>query len=111
MQKIGRWVDKRLKWFFTVPTIIFVLAMVLFPIIYTLVLSFHSWRMSANIPWEYVGLQNYIDLFSDSRFPMAIGRTFIFTAIALTIEMILGIGIALFLNLSLIHISEPTRPY
>ena len=69
MQKIGRWVDKRLKWFFTVPTIIFVLAMVLFPIIYTLVLSFHSWRMSANIPWEYVGLQNYIDLFSDSRFP------------------------------------------
>ena len=98
MQKIGRWVDKRLKWFFTVPTIIFVLAMVLFPIIYTLVLSFHSWRMSANIPWEYVGLQNYIDLFSDSRFPMAIGRTFIFTAIALTIEMILGIGIALFLN-------------
>ena len=98
MQKIGRWVDKRLKWFFTVPTIIFVLAMVLFPIIYTLVLSFHSWRMSANIPWEYVGLQNYIDLFSYSRFPMAIGRTFIFTAIALTIEMILGIGIALFLN-------------
>ena len=98
MQKIGRWVDKRLKWFFTVPTIIFVLAMVLFPIIYTLVLSFHSWRMSANIPWKYVGLQNYIDLFSDSRFPMAIGRTFIFTAIALTIEMILGIGIALFLN-------------
>ncbi len=57
MQKIGRWVDKRLKWFFTVPTIIFVLAMVLFPIIYTLVLSFHSWRMSANIPWEYVGLK------------------------------------------------------
>lgn len=98
MQKIGRWVDKRLKWFFTVPTIIFVLAMVLFPIIYTLVLSFHSWRMSANIPWKYVGLQNYIGLFSDSRFPMAIGRTFIFTAIALTIEMILGIGIALFLN-------------
>ena len=98
MQKIGRWVDKRLKWFFTVPTIIFVLAMVLFPIIYTLVLSFHSWRMSANIPWKYVGLQNYIDLFSDSRVPMAIGRTFIFTAIALTIEMILGIGIALFLN-------------
>lgn len=98
MQKVGRWVDKRLKWFFTVPTILFVLAMVLFPIIYTLVLSFHSWRMSANIPWEYIGLQNYIDLFSDSRFPMAIGRTFIFTAIALTIEMVLGIGIALFLN-------------
>lgn len=98
MQKIGRWVDKRLKWFFTVPTIIFVLAMVLFPIIYTLVLSFHSWRMSANIPWDFIGMQNYIDLFSSDRFPMAIARTFIFTAIAMVFEITLGIAIALFLN-------------
>lgn len=54
--------------------------------------------MSANIPWDFIGLQNYIDLFSSDRFPLAIGRTFIFTAIALTIEMVLGIAIALFLN-------------
>ena len=64
MRKLGRWLDKRLNYIFTVPTIIFVLGMVLFPIIYTFALSFHSWRMSANIPWEFIGLDNYIDLFS-----------------------------------------------
>ena len=90
--------DKHLKWFFTVPTIIFVLAMVLFPILYTFVLSFHSWRMSANIPWKFVGFENYSNLFASDRFPNAIGRTFLFTAIAMVFEIFLGIAIALFLN-------------
>ncbi len=98
MRKLGRWLDKRLNYIFTVPTIIFVLGMVLFPIIYTFALSFHSWRMSANIPWEFIGLDNYIDLFSDSRFLDSVWRTFFFSAIALVFEVVLGIAIALFLN-------------
>ena len=98
MRKLGRWLDKRLNYIFTVPTIIFVLGMVLFPIIYTFALSFHSWRMSANIPWDFIGLDNYIDLFSDSRFLDSVWRTFFFSAIALVFEVVLGIAIALFLN-------------
>lgn len=98
MTKIVKWLDQKLNYIFTVPTILFVLGMVLFPIIYTLVLSFHSWRMSANIPWKFIGAKNYIDLFADSRFPDAVLRTFLFALIALVIEVILGIAIALFLN-------------
>lgn len=98
MRRFGRWLDKRLNYIFTVPTIIFVLGMVLFPIIYTFALSFHSWRMSANIPWEFVGLKNYTTLFSDSRFLDSVWRTFLFSAIALVFEVVLGIAIALFLN-------------
>lgn len=98
VNKIGKWLDRRLHYVFTVPTIIFVLGMVLFPIIYTFVLSFHSWRMSANIPWEFIGIQNYTKLFSESRFPVAVRRTFLFAFLALIIEVILGIAIALYLN-------------
>lgn len=98
MAKVLKWLDRKLNYVFTVPTIIFVLGMVLFPIIYTFVLSFHSWRMSANIPWEFVGAENYMNLFMDSRFPNAVLRTFVFAVIALVIEIILGIAIALFLN-------------
>ena len=83
---------------FTIPTILFVLGMVLFPIIYTFVLSFHSWRMSANIPWKFVGLDNYVELFSDSRFPNAVLRTFIFALIALAFEIVLGMVIAIYLD-------------
>lgn len=98
MTRLKKWLDRRLNYVFTVPTILFVLGMVLFPIIYTLVLSFNSWRMSANIPWEFVGLENYTDLFSDSRFPQAVLRTFIFALIALAIEVVLGVAIAIYLN-------------
>ena len=98
MRRFGSWADRNIKYIFTVPTIIFVLCMVLFPILYTLVLSFHSWRMSVNIPWEWVGLQNYITMFSSDRFPMAVWRTFIFAALALSLEVVLGLAIALFLN-------------
>lgn len=100
MQKAGRWADRNLKYLFTVPTVLFVLLMVLFPILYTLILSFHSWRMSANIPWEYIGLGNYIEMFTSSRFPMAAWRTFVFAMIALFFELSLGIMIALLLNRS-----------
>lgn len=98
MAKLKNWLDRKLNFVFTVPTILFVLGMVLFPIIYTFVLSFHSWRMSANIPWEFVGLENYTKLFSDSRFPDAVLRTFIFALLALVIEVILGVTIAIYLN-------------
>lgn len=98
MARLKNWLDKKMNYVFTVPTILFVLGMVLFPIIYTLVLSFHDWRMSANIPWDFVGAENYVDLFSDSRFPDAVLRTFIFALIALVIEVVLGVTIAIYLN-------------
>lgn len=98
MRKLANWADRNLKWLFTVPTGIFVVCMVLFPILYTFALSFHSWRMSTNVPWEWVGLKNYIDMFSNSRFPMAMLRTFLFAAIALSVQIFLGLAIALLLN-------------
>lgn len=98
MVRLKNWLDKKLNYVFTVPTILFVLGMVLFPVIYTLVLSFHDWRMSANIPWDFVGAENYVDLFSDSRFPDAVLRTFIFALLALVIEVVLGVTIAIYLN-------------
>lgn len=98
MNRIGRWADKNLKYLFTVPTILFVLGMVLFPIVYTLVLSFYSWRGSVNVPREWMGLGNYVQMFTSSRFPMAMWRTFVYSAVALSLEVVLGIMIALLLN-------------
>ena len=98
MIRVKKWLDRKLNYVFTIPTILFVLGMVLFPIIYTFVLSFHSWRMSANIPWKFVGLDNYVELFSDSRFPNGVLRTFIFALIALAFEIFLGMVIAIYLD-------------
>ncbi|RCX08669.1 carbohydrate ABC transporter membrane protein 1 (CUT1 family) [Anaerobacterium chartisolvens] len=93
-----KWVDKNLKYVFTLPTIIFVLAMVVFPLLYTIRLSFYETSMSQNAPMVWVGLKNYTNMFTDSRFIMAVYRTLIFSGVALFFEVVIGVTIALFLN-------------
>lgn len=90
-----RW--KRLA--FILPAVIFVLFMMAFPLLYNTYLSFHEWTGSAVQPPQPVGLKNYTDLFTtDDRFFPAVGRTFLFTIVVVTIELVLGIAIALLLK-------------
>ncbi|MGG1515427.1 sugar ABC transporter permease [Paenibacillus oryzisoli] len=92
------WFNRNLKWIYTLPAVFFVLIMMLFPIIYTVRISFYEWSMSATTPPAWVGLGNYIALFKDERFWHAVGSTFYFTIAALALEVILGVAIALLLS-------------
>jgi len=65
---------------------------ILFPWVYTIYMSLHEWRVG--FPREWVGLDNYVDLYHDSRFREAIGRTFIFTAMAVVLPVLLGVAAA-----------------
>lgn len=98
-QVLSRWIDKRIRYVFIMPALIFVLVMMAFPIFYTLRLSFTRWSMSATRPPVWIGLDNFKSLFlNDPRFWGAVARTFIFTIAAVAIETILGVVIALVLN-------------
>ncbi|NOU88389.1 ABC transporter permease subunit [Paenibacillus sp. LMG 31460] len=91
------WVDRNLKWIYTMPAVLFVLLMMVFPILYTLRISFYEWDMSAVQSPKWVGLMNYTALLSDQRFWHSVGATFYFTFAALVFETVLGIAIALLL--------------
>jgi multiple sugar transport system permease protein len=92
------WFDRNLKWIYTLPAVLFVLLMMLFPILYTFRISFFEWSMSATTPPKFVGLSNYIALFQDGRFWHSVGSTFYFTFVALVLEVALGIAIAVLLS-------------
>ncbi|MED4603516.1 sugar ABC transporter permease [Paenibacillus validus] len=92
------WFDRHLKWIYTLPAVLFVLLMMLFPIIYTVRISFFEWSMSATTPPKWVGLANYYALLQDERFWHAVGSTFYFTLVALAAEVILGVAIAMLLS-------------
>jgi multiple sugar transport system permease protein len=84
---------------FILPSVIFVIVMMAFPIAYNLYLSFHDWTGSAIEAPQYSGLSNYITLFTDDpRFIDSIGRTFLFTIVAVVFQLALGLGIALLLH-------------
>lgn len=84
---------------FILPAVAFIGAMLLFPIAYTVWLSLHEWSGSAVQGPRWVGLANYAGLLtSDPRFASAVARTFVFTLVAVPVELVLGLGVALLIH-------------
>lgn len=98
----GRWVrfaNRNRKWVLAGPTVAFIVAMVSFPLVYTLWLSLTNAQGSVTRSVSFIGLDNYAALFTtDDRFWPAVGRTFYFTIGAVLIEVLLGMSIALLLR-------------
>jgi multiple sugar transport system permease protein len=87
------------RWFFVLPAVIFVLVMIVFPVVYTLYLSLHTWSGSAIRAPEFIGMVNYETLLTrDPRFGDALIRTLQFTVAAVIIELLLGLAIALLIH-------------
>jgi multiple sugar transport system permease protein len=99
VSKNKRYIETGKRFMFIAPAILFVVVMMAFPLIYNAYLSLHSWMGGANVPPVYVGFDNFEQLFdAKSRFWPALSRTFIFTGVAVTVQMVLGLGIALVLR-------------
>jgi multiple sugar transport system permease protein len=83
---------RRYGWFI-VPAAVVVLAVIIFPWIFTVYVSAHDWRLGGARKW--VGFDNYIKLFTDARFGWAMLRTLFYTVLAVIFPMMLGIAAAL----------------
>jgi len=73
------------------PTISVLLALTIYPLIYSIKISLQG--ESGN--WT---LQNFARLFSDRFFLIALAHTIVYAAIALTVEFLIGLALALLLN-------------
>lgn len=99
LASISALANRHVKWVFTLPALAFTFAMVLFPVIYTLVLSLTDAEGSIQRSFGFVGAENFVELLTDfPRFWPAVGRTLVFTVVAVLVELVLGLGIALLLR-------------
>ncbi len=91
---------KRFAYTMTSPTIIVLLIMTAYPLIFTVFYSFTDYNLlkSAKQGAQFIGLGNYIELFQDSYFRQSIWNTVKFTLIAMFFEMLIGFMMALFVN-------------
>jgi multiple sugar transport system permease protein len=93
------WIDAHLKWILIAPSVVFIALLIAFPIGYTIFLSLTDSSGAVSRPFEFVGLDNYIGWLTDTeRFWPAVGRTAYFTGMALALEIVLGLAIALLLR-------------
>ncbi len=91
-------VERNLRILFPLPAVAFVMVMMLFPVLYTLFLSFTNWNLTSGMPLKWVWLRSYGRVFAEPRFLEALGRTIVFTLSAVTLETFLGTTVALVLN-------------
>jgi len=81
------------------PAVIILFVIGVFPLVYSLNLSLHRYNlMRAFYGYKFVGLQNYIKMFNDSRFLTSLTVTGLFVGIVVSIEFIFGLGVALLLS-------------
>ncbi|XJZ27764.1 carbohydrate ABC transporter permease [Bacillota bacterium Lsc_1132] len=69
------------------PSIIIFAFFMFWPFVYTIYLSFFDWNMISPTK-KFVGLQNYVDVLSDSKSYKVFGNTFIYIAILLVLNCI-----------------------
>jgi multiple sugar transport system permease protein len=91
-------VERNLKILFPLPAIILIILLMIFPVCYTLVVSFTDWTLTSGRPMRFNGFGSYLAVLKDARFHAAVGRTFFFTLGAVVVEAVLGTIIALILN-------------
>lgn len=81
---------------FLIPLLIVLGLTSLYPTLYSLYMSFFDWNWG--LQFSFVGLDNYVELFTSERFQIALWNTFVFTFGAVVVELFLGIGLALVVN-------------
>jgi multiple sugar transport system permease protein len=77
----------------TLPALIVIAAVIVFPWIFTVYMSAFDWKIGSVA--HFVGLANYTGLFTNQRFLEAVVHTFYFTALAVVFPLLLGLAAAL----------------
>lgn len=86
-----------LPYLLTLPITLIIMGLLIYPFIYVIYLSFQS--SAAGVKHlQYIGLRNFIEIFSSSVFLISVKNTFIFTIGTVSITFAIGLGVAYLLN-------------
>jgi multiple sugar transport system permease protein len=83
---------------FLFPSVLILLGLTIYPILYALNLSFYKWAVTSGAAPNFVGLANYADLMNSSEFFNALTNTLIFTGASVGLSFVTGLMLALLLN-------------
>jgi multiple sugar transport system permease protein len=81
------------------PAFIVLAAVVVVPLLLSLYSSFTPFRLTRpDSFWVFIGFRNYVRLLGDWDFWVAFGRTVLLLAVALNLELLMGLGLALLIE-------------
>jgi multiple sugar transport system permease protein len=93
-----RWVERNLRILMLAPTMIILAALTVFPSVYMFWAAVNKVSPNPDTPWKFVGPDNFLRLLTDPQFHIGLWNTIVFTVSAVTVEFLLGLGLALLLD-------------
>jgi len=95
----GHWsrYSSRTFYLFVAPWVIGFMTLTALPLAYALMISFTDWD-GISTRWHWVGLDNYAQLLQNADTWYSLGRTLLYTGIAVPLSIAGGLGLALLLN-------------
>lgn len=98
-RKIRGLSDRTIAWIFVAPTIFLLLAVNIFPLIWTIRLSFTNFRVNRpNNAVEWVGLENYQRILTDPTVWQTMQATAHFLIWTITLQVLIGFALAFLIN-------------
>jgi ABC-type sugar transport system permease subunit len=91
-----RFKNKILPYLMVSPYLIHLTLFILFPVVFSIVLTFHKWNIISSM--EFVGFDNFIRLFQDRLFWKAIINTIVFLLVHIPLQIIVALALAYLLN-------------
>ena len=87
--------DRGIAWLFIGPTMLLLLVINIFPLVWAVTLSFTNYRANRpNVPLKWVGLEHYSDILTDPDLWAGMQVTAHFVVATIVIETVLGFGLA-----------------
>ncbi len=91
--------ETALAWALLTPAILFILAIVAYPVTTLIYNSFHDLRFARGVPMRFVGIENYLAVANDLMFWRALKNTLIITVVTVPGALLIGLGLAMLANL------------
>ena len=99
VSRVSRFVHRNARYIFPAPAFLVVGFIIVYPVVYTGWMSLQEWFASSLTLPKYIGAANYQKILTgDPRFAEAFFRTLYFTLIAVTVETVLGVTMAVLFN-------------
>jgi len=94
---LTHFIDRRQAFAYPAPAVVTLFLIVIIPIVFNLYLAFNKWTIGLGQP-RFIGLGNFIELLSDERVLNGVKVMIYFSGLSLSLEMVLGLLIAVYFN-------------
>lgn len=97
LRALTHFIDHRQSFVYPAPAVVTLFLIVIIPIVFNLYLAFNKWTIGLGQP-RFIGLGNFIELISDERVLNGVKVMIYFSGLSLSLEMVLGLLIAVYFN-------------